>query len=407
VWGWSQGDDVNNTSSGCTINTYTSDMRQATSCTVTWGNPPTSTLTETVEIKIDKTAPTITSARPERTADVHGWYNRPVRFDFGGSDSMSGIAQCASVDYAGPDGAAASVSGSCRDVAGNVTGASVSVAYDATGPTIRAVPDRSPDSNGWYTHPVAVAFDGADPVSGVESCTSARYDGPDSGSATVAGSCTDRAGNAATHVAPLPYDATPPSLEVTRVVASKTSPRIQWSASPDAGDVAVTRSPGPDGGAAEVFNGPGRSFTDTGARRRIEYRYRLSAVDPAGHTTTKTVALVPGVGPVLRPGENAGVTKPPLLRWRANAQADYYNVQLHRMAGPPAGRVAASGAGRKIASSWPRSARLKVRRVWRFGGRKERLTPGYYTWHVWPGFGRKGARRYGPLTGTGSFRVVR
>jgi hypothetical protein len=321
---------------------------------------------------------------------------------------MSGIATCGSVDYGGPDGRAVTVSGSCRDVAGNVTEASVSFAYDATGPEIRAVPDRPPDSNGWYTHPVAIGFNGADSIAGVESCTSARYDGPDSGSATVAGSCTDRAGNTATQSAPLLYDATPPSLELTRVRAARTSATIEWSASPDATRAVIRRSPGPDGGAAQVFSGAGTSFTDKGARRRIEYRYRVSVVDPAGHTTAKTVALVPGVGPVLRPGEDAGVTVPPLLRWRPNPRASYYNVQLHRLAtAPRAGRVAASGTGRKIASSWPRSARLKLRRAWRFGGRNERLTPGYYTWHVWPGFGPRRARRYGPLAGTGNFRVVR
>jgi hypothetical protein len=353
------------------------------------------------------TPPTITSAGPERTPDFLGWYNRPVRVDFGGSDATSGIAQCASVQYAGPDGRAASVTGSCRDVAGNVTNASVSLAYDASGPAIRAVPDRPPDSNGWYTRPIVVAFEGADPVSGVESCTSARYAGPDSGSARVGGSCTDRAGNTANQIAPLLYDATPPSLELTRVLAARRSATIEWSTSADATNVVVTRSPGPDGGAAKLFSGPGTSFVDTGARRRIEYRYRVSTVDPAGHTTVKTVAVVPGVGPVLRPGEEAGVTSPPLLRWRANPRADYYNVQLRRVAAPSAGRGAASGAGRKIASWWPRSARLTLHRSWGFGGRRERLTPGNYIWHVWPGFGRKDANSYGPLAGTGSFRVVR
>ena len=361
---------------------------------MTWQNGSTTTTTkETAEIKLDKTPPAVTSARPDRTPDVHGWYNRPVRFQFGGSDAMSDIATCSSVDYAGPDAGAATVTGGCRDVAGNTAQTSVGLAYDATAPAARAVPDRPPDSNGWYTRPTSFAFEGSDPVSGVESCTSARYDGPDSGAAAVAGSCTDRAGNTAALTAPLLYDATPPSLELTRVVAAQRSATIEWSASPDAAQVAVARSPGPGGaGATALFSGNGTSFTDTAARRRIEYRYTVRALDPAGHPATKTVAVVPGVGVVLRPGDDASVVAPPLLRWPRNGRADYYNVQLHRVPGPAIGGHVASGGGRKIATSWPRTTRLKLRRSWRFGRRKERLLPGYYTWYVWPGYGRTGSR---------------
>ena len=42
------------------------------------------------------------------------------------------------------------------------------------------------------------------------------------------------------------------------------------------------------------------------------------------------------------------------------------------------------------------------------GGRKRyALTPGVYTWYVWPGFGPRSAAEYGQLVGSSTFTVVR
>ena len=49
--------------------------------------------------------------------------------------------------------------------------------------------------NGWYNHPVSIAFDGSDQTSGIAACTNTTYGGPDSGAASVPGTCTDKAGN--------------------------------------------------------------------------------------------------------------------------------------------------------------------------------------------------------------------
>ena len=163
-------------------------------------------------LKYDETAPAVTAARPERQPNADGWFNRAVSFDVEGNDAMSGIADCAPVTYGGPDSATASIAATCQDQAGNVANRSFAVKYDSTPPAVAGSQAARPaDAGGWYNHSVAVAFSGADQVSGVESCTATTYAGPDAGSAAVPGTCTDRAGNVSPSVSfPLRYDATKP-----------------------------------------------------------------------------------------------------------------------------------------------------------------------------------------------------
>ncbi|HKY24406.1 MAG TPA: hypothetical protein VJM07_04580 [Gaiella sp.] len=71
---------------------------------------------------------------------------------------------------------------------------------------------RDPDANGWYTKPVDFTFTGDGGPSGIASCTSGTYGGPDSGGATITGTCTDGAGNSASGSFTIKYDATPPAV---------------------------------------------------------------------------------------------------------------------------------------------------------------------------------------------------
>ena len=93
------------------------------------------------------------------------------------------------------------------DNAGKTVSTNVPFAYDATPPAVSALPSRSPDHNGWYNHPVTFAFGGTDATSGIAGCSTVTYSGPASGSATVTGSCSDRAGNVSQKMVPLRYDA--------------------------------------------------------------------------------------------------------------------------------------------------------------------------------------------------------
>ena len=166
--------------------------------------------------KYDETPPQA-SATASRPADSGGWYNHPLTVSFAGSDATSGLASCdAAKAYSGPDAASVSISGSCRDLAGNVAPRSVVVKYDGTAPQVGTTPGRAANANGWYNAPLAVTFTGADPMSGVASCVGPQsYSGPDNAAAAVAGSCTDQAGNVRNASFPLKFDATAPKASAS------------------------------------------------------------------------------------------------------------------------------------------------------------------------------------------------
>jgi hypothetical protein len=163
---------------------------------------------------------------------------------------------------------------------------------------------------------------------------------------------------------------------------------MNWAAA-DAKEVRVSRSPGRGGADRTVLHdGPGDSLTDERVVNGRRYEYRISAVDQAGNEASRTAGVVPGPR-LLSPAHNARVDEPPVLRWTPVRGADYYNVQLFR-------------GDRKVLSAWPDGARLKLRRSWRYFG-KRRLEPGRYRWMVWPGEGRRSASDYGRRIGRRSF----
>ena len=84
------------------------------------------------------TRPALSSPpRRPRSPDSNGWYNHALSVGFSGTDATSGMDSCvAPQGYSGPDNANASVSGSCRDRAGNVTVRNFALSYDATAPTV-------------------------------------------------------------------------------------------------------------------------------------------------------------------------------------------------------------------------------------------------------------------------------
>ena len=72
-------------------------------------------------------------------------------------------------------------SGACTDNAGNsALSATFSISVlDETAPTASTTLDRGPDHNGWYNAAVAYTTTGTDATSGIASCTSGTYSGPD------------------------------------------------------------------------------------------------------------------------------------------------------------------------------------------------------------------------------------
>jgi hypothetical protein len=374
--------------SGCDAATISSDTLPAGkmfTCSATSDGGMT-TVSKT--IWVDATAPSV-SVAPSRAPDANGWYNHALTFSISRSDATSGIASCSSPTYAGPDSTGTAVTGSCTDNAGNVGQASFGLKFDATAPSVAAIPARPPDANGWYNHPISVGFSGADGTSGVASCSSATYSGPDSAAKALTGSCTDNAGNVAGASFPLKYDSTPPKLSKLAATAGNRRLVLSWIASPDTQLIHVMRTSSARGvKAGLVYSGTGARFRDTRLKVGARYRYTVTALDQAGNSVSKTLAVT-ATGPLLAPTPAQTVSRPPLLRWTPVKGAGYYNVQLVR--------------GKKILSAWPATNHFRVPRSWIFEGHRYRLHRGVYRWYVWPGFGTFSSNKYGSVLGGSSF----
>ena len=358
-------------------------------CTATDGS---ATIPIHLQFKIDKDAPVVTGGSADRSPNASGWYNAPVSVSFAGKDATSGIASCQGGSYSGPDSGGASVSGTCRDVAGNVASGSFGLKYDATAPGVTPAPARAPDANGWYNHALAVAFSGSDATSGVASCTSASYGGPDNGSGALPGTCTDNAGNTGGASFAFKYDATAPKLGDVSIAPANKGAVVRWKTTADAA-VTITRlAQKKNAVGAVVYRGKGSTFTDAKLTNGLRYRYTLIAQDEAGNRSDAVVFATPLA--LTTPLRGQKLKAPPLLSWAKVAKASYYNVQLFR------GKA-------KVLSVWPLTTKLKLPRTWRYAGRSYKLAPGRYSWYVWPGFGARAKSKYGAMVGGSYFVVVR
>lgn len=117
----------------------------------------------------------------------------------GVTDDTSGASFTCTVTYPDPSGPVS-------------YGRTVTVHKDSSPPGVSVSPSRGPDSNGWYTSPVPFAATGDDGASGVASCTSGTYSGPDSGDARLSASCTDNAGNTGSGSTAIKFDGAPPTV---------------------------------------------------------------------------------------------------------------------------------------------------------------------------------------------------
>lgn len=394
---------------GCNTVTITADTA-ATAISCTWFIGLESRSTGTY-VRRDATPPSA-EAKPNRGPDSNGWYNRAVTVGFSGLDALSGIAACsASRIYSGPDSGLASVAGSCTDVAGNTSSASVGFQYDATPPSVQAKPDRQPNRRGWYNRTVKVAFIGTDATSGVNFCApDVTYEGPDAKQAAVSGTCTDKAANTSSEAGfALRFDAKPPVLGRIRAELRRQGAVLRWGASEDADAFVVVRRPGLSGSrSSTLYTGPQHKFVDDRLTKGMKYRYTVTAYDEAGNAAVKGMRLradattkpaatreAPATRPALtRPLDGARLDSPPVLDWNAVPGATYYNVQVFRN-------------GKKVLTAWPGSTSFRVARTWRFDGRTQHLTPGRYRWYVWPGFGPRSEGRYGKPVGSRTFVVTR
>jgi hypothetical protein len=402
--------------------------------------------------------PQISYACSPAPADCSGWFRSDVTLTWTITPASAPSQGCGARQFSA-DTPGIEVTCSAGSTGAMAVGRAV-VRLDRTPPVVTAaVPARQPNRTGWFTKAVRVDFFGDDATSGIASCRSATYAGPDDAAASILGRCRDQAGNVSSRAFSLPFDATPPLLAGLSATPGDGRVLLQWQSTPDVRWVEVTRSPGfdsdhvPDAraakhpklpkhskppkqqkppkhseppthsgdhsdhnhGASVVFPGPASSFLDDRVHNGIRYDYRVRVADEAGNHAEEVVAAVPVAVPpppapapppvpassprrtrLLSPGPHARISwrHPPLLRWVAVRRARYYNVQVFR-------------GHRKVLSVWPRRPHYQLKRRWSYHGTTQRLRPGRYRWFVWPGFGSRHRARYGHLLGRRSFTVVR
>lgn len=278
-------------------------------------------------------------------------------------------------------------------VGGSTTTLSFTLHIEVSAPTAAATPDRPPDANGWYNHPVTMTTTGT-AFSGIAACTAPQtFAGPATTSTALAGTCTDNAGKTASASFPFRYDATPPALNVTSQPGDGLA-GLAWHATAAPAPLAwvqITRQPGLKRAATSVlYTGAATTYQDRAVRNGSAYTYTVTAADQAGNVSRRTLRITPGIR-LLSPRSNARLKAPPMLRWTEIPRATYYNVQLFK--------------GSKILSAWPRHAAFKLSKSWRYRGRRHHLTPGRYHWYVWPGYGPQSANRYGKPVGNATFII--
>jgi hypothetical protein len=197
----------------------------------------TSAASNAVNVTVDKVAPTITFV--SRTdANAFGWNNTNVTVTWDCADALSGPVALSVSVIKSAEGADESATGTCQDLAGNsASNTQTDINIDKTAPTgVHGTASRVPDHNGWYNHAFGVAFDGTDPLSGIDSCDSSSYSGPETATADIVGNCSDKAGNSSSVHFAFKYDATAPSAALA--VSAGTAGTNGWYTS----DVTISTS---------------------------------------------------------------------------------------------------------------------------------------------------------------------
>jgi hypothetical protein len=463
------GADATSGIASCTQATYQGPDTGGTSlggnCTDKAGNVGGAS---SVAFRYDATPPTI-SASLDRGPDSGGWFNHSVKLTASGEDGLSGLASCSSPSYSGPDGAGASLTATCSDAAGNTAASTADFRYDATAPSVNAALAREPDANGWYNHAVQLTTSGSDGASGLASCSSPSYGGPDTRGTALTGTCTDVAGNGASRAVTLRYDSTPPTVTAGLARAPDANGwfngpvKLTTTGADATSGVDACTSPtygGPDDATASL-TGSCRDAAGNAASQTAGLRYdstppRLTGVTVASRSGAVIVSWSASADTasvtVKRSRDRKGASQTNVYKGTGRSITDRglkngvryrYAVAAVDVAGnvkslvaegePRALRTPAEGArvkraptlswwgvskadyynvqiyyGRlKVLSLWPVLEKLVLKRTWRYEGKSFELVPGRYRWYVWPGLGARKLNRYGPLLGSGSFVVAK
>jgi len=195
--------------------TYSIEVATSDAGPGTYSNSANWTLKVNAPPAPSDTTPPVISSNVSGTLGNNDWYTSNVALSWTIEDDESAISSssgCGPVNITA-DQAATTYTCSATS-AGGTASQSVTIKRDAMAPTdVAGSPNRGPDSNGWYNAPVGFTFTGQDAPSGIASCSTPTYGGPDGEDVTASGSCSDNAGNqsAAVNSTTIDYDATDPT----------------------------------------------------------------------------------------------------------------------------------------------------------------------------------------------------
>jgi hypothetical protein len=176
--------------------------------------------TVTIEFSIaarpsDTTPPSITPNIVGTLGD-NGWYTSNVTVSWTVTDPDSAVSSTSGCGTTVISTDTTGTTLTCQATsAGGTDSESVTIKRDATAPTgVATTLARGADHNGWYNASVGWSTTGTDATSGIDSCSSGTYSGPDGTGLTVSGTCTDEAGNTsgAATSAVFDFDDTNPTL---------------------------------------------------------------------------------------------------------------------------------------------------------------------------------------------------
>jgi hypothetical protein len=237
------------------------------------------------------------------------------------------------------------------------------------------------------------------------SCSSPQiYSGLSNGAHAFQVKATDAAGNSDLTAAAYswqvqvfaPVDKTPPgNVRGLKRTVGYGLLEMAWGLPPDVDfdHVRVLLSTSPKTPPRKVvYAGKATRYLNRSFKNGTYYRYSIVSYDHAGNASHGLSVVVAASAMLSSPRDGSVVHSPPLFRWRAINKASFYNVQLYL-------------GGRKVLSSWPSTARLRLGRTWAYEGQNVSLKKGTYHWYVWPGFGPRLKGRYGQLLGESTFRV--